>query len=72
MQISKFLIKDIDGCKNNPETSVTTKIGEYIPTDFSMSTISSFKDKKIKHGVYRDKDSMEKFGVCLKKHAGRR
>ena len=35
------LIRKIDGCKNNPENSLTTKVGEHIPSGFSMSTISS-------------------------------
>ena len=26
----------IDGCKNNPENSSTTKISEHIPSDFPM------------------------------------
>ena len=29
----------IDGCKNNPENSFTTKVGKHIPSGFSMSTI---------------------------------
>ena len=33
----------IDKCKNNTENSSTTKVGEHIPSDFWMSTISSFK-----------------------------
>ena len=37
------LIEKIDGCKNNPENSSTSKVSEHIPSDFSMSTISSFK-----------------------------
>ena len=37
------LIDQIDGCKNNPENSSTTKLGEHILAAFSMSTISSFK-----------------------------
>ena len=36
----------MDGCENNPEKSPTKKGGEDIPSGFSMSTISSFKDKK--------------------------
>ena len=31
------LIKKIDGCKNNPENSFTTKAREYIPSCFSKS-----------------------------------
>ena len=36
------LIEKIVGCKTSPENSSTTKVGEHIPSDFSMSTISSF------------------------------
>ena len=36
------LIEKIDGCKNSPANSFTTKVGEHIPSGFSMSTISSF------------------------------
>ena len=28
------LIEKIDGCKNNPENSLTTKLGEHIPSSF--------------------------------------
>ena len=38
------LIEKIDGCKNNPDNSFTTKVGQHIPSGFSMSTISSFKN----------------------------
>ena len=38
------LIVNIDGCKSNPEKSSMTKLSENIPSDFSMSAISSFKD----------------------------
>ena len=34
------LIEKIDGFKNNPEKSSTAKVGEHIPSGFSMSTIS--------------------------------
>ena len=33
------LIRKIDGCKNNPENSSTTKVSKHIPTGFLMSTI---------------------------------
>ena len=36
------LIEKIDGCANNPKNSSTTKIGEYIPCKYSMSTIPAF------------------------------
>ena len=38
------LIEKIDGCKNNPDNSFTTKVGQHIPSGFSMSTISLFKN----------------------------
>ena len=28
------LIEKIDGCKNNPENSFTTKVGKHIPSGF--------------------------------------
>ena len=34
------IIEKIDGCKNNPENSSTTKVSQHIPSDLSMSTIS--------------------------------
>ena len=37
------LIEKIEGCKNNPENLSATKVGDNIPSGFSMSTISSFK-----------------------------
>ena len=36
----------MDGCKDNPKISSTTKVSEHISLDFSMSTISLFKDRK--------------------------
>ena len=36
--------RKIDGCKNNPENSSATKVCEHIPSGFSMSIISSFKN----------------------------
>ena len=40
------IIEKTDGCKNNPESSSTTEVSEYIPSGFSMSTISSFRNRK--------------------------
>ena len=42
----KCLIEKIDGCKSNPENSSATKADENISIGFSMSTISSFNNKK--------------------------
>ena len=53
--------KNLDECKNNPENSFTLKVGEYIPSDFSISTIPLFKSIENKHDVYRGKDSVKKF-----------
>ena len=63
------IIEKIDGCKNNPENSSTTKVSEHIPSDFSMSTIFSFRSIENKHDVYRDKDFMKRFCKSLREHA---
>ena len=62
------VVENIDGCKNNPENSSTTKVGEYIPSGFSVSTISSFRNIENKHDVYRGKDCMKKFSGFLRQH----
>ena len=43
----KSLIGKIDGCKNNPIKSSTTKVIEHIQSCFSMPTILSLKNKKM-------------------------
>ena len=43
----KYIIEKIDGCKNNPENSSTTKVSEHIPSGFSMSTIQPLEAQKI-------------------------
>ena len=53
------LIEKIDGCKNNPENSSTTKVSGHIPLSFLMSTISSFKNIENKHDVYKGKNCMK-------------
>ena len=55
------MIEKIDGLKNNPERSSTTKVSEDIFSVFSVSTISSFKDIENKHDVNRGKDCTKKF-----------
>ena len=55
------IIEKIDGCKNNPENSSTTKVSKHIPSGFSMSTIFSFRSIENKHNVYRGKDCMKRF-----------
>ena len=37
---NRKIIEKIDGCKNNPENSSTTKVSEQIPSSFLTSTIS--------------------------------
>ena len=60
------LIEKIDGCKNNPEKSTTTKLNEHIPSDSSMSTILLLKDIEKKHNVYKGVDCMKKFCESLR------
>ena len=55
------IIEKIEGCKNSTENSSTKKVSEYIPSGFSMSTISSFRSIENNHDVYRGKDCMKKF-----------
>ena len=62
------IIEKIDGCKNNPENSSTTKVSEHIPSGFSVSTISSFRSTENEH-MYRVKDCMKKFCEFLREHA---
>ena len=42
------IIEKIDGCRNNPGSSPTTKASDHILSGFSMSTISSFRSTKKK------------------------
>ena len=55
------MMEKIDGCKNNPENSSTTKVSKYIPSRFLMSTISKFRSIENKHDVQRGKDCMKNF-----------
>ena len=64
----EWLIEKIDGCKNNLENTSTTKVGEHIPSGFSMSIILSFKSIENKHDIYRGKDCIKKFCESLRKH----
>ena len=40
------LIRKIDGCANNPENYLTTKVGEHITCEYSMSTMSCLTIQK--------------------------
>ena len=57
----EYLIEKIDGCNNNPKNSSTRKVSKHIPSGFSMSTISLFRNKENKHDVCRGKNCMKKF-----------
>ena len=63
------IIEKIDGCKNNPESSSTTKVSKHISSGFSLPTISSFRSIENKHDVYRGKDCMKKFCESLRENA---
>ena len=63
------LIKKIDGCANNPENSLTTKIGEHILCRYSMLTIWAFDNIESQYTLYRRKDCMKKFCESLREHA---
>ena len=68
MQNLKCVIEKIDRRKINPESSSIKKIGEHIPSSFSMSKTSSSKSIENKHDVYRGKDSMKKFYKSFREH----
>ena len=57
-----------NGCRNNPENSSTTKIGEHIPCGYSMSTILGFDHIENKHTLYHGKDCVKKFCNSLREH----
>ena len=63
------LIKEKDGCANNPENSPTAKIGEHILCRYSMSTIWAFDNIKTKYNLYRREDCMKNFCTSLREHA---
>ena len=63
------LIEKIDGCKNNPKSSSTSKVGKHIPSSFSMSAIFPSKSMENKHDEYRGKDCMKNFCESLREHA---
>ena len=44
------------------------KVGEHIPSRFSMSTISSFKNIENMNDVYRGKDCIKNFCEPLREH----
>ena len=61
----KSMSKKVNGFKNNPEKSSTTKIGEQIPSGYSMSAIWIFDDIENKHDAYRGEYYMKTFCELL-------
>ena len=47
----------------------TTKLGEHIQSNFSISTISSFKIIEGKHDANRRRDCRKKYCQFLREHA---
>ena len=64
----EYIIEKIKGCKSSTENSSTKKVSKHIPSDFSMSTISSFRSTENKHDVYRGKDCMKRFSEFFREH----
>ena len=54
-----------DECANNLKNSSTTKIGERIPCEYSMSNTSI----ESKHSLYGGEDCLKKFCTSLRAHA---
>ena len=63
------LLKNIDGCKYNPEHLFTIKVSEHIPWGFSTSRKTSLKSIENMHDVYRGKDYMRKFYESIGENA---
>ena len=63
------IIEKIDGYENNLQNLSTTKVSKHIPSGFSMSVISSFRNIENNHDAYRVKDCMKKFCESLREHA---
>ena len=51
------------------KAKVITKVNGYMPSGFSMSTISSFRSIENKQNVYRDKDCIKPICEFLREHA---
>ena len=62
------LIKEIDGCANDPEKSSTTKIGEHIFCGYSIQTIWALDNIENKHTLYLG-DCTKKFCISLREYA---
>ena len=62
------LIKKIDGCTNNPEKFLTTKLGENIRCGYSMSIICLFYLVRKKHALFCGESCMKKLCSSLREH----
>ena len=61
-------IRKRDECANNPVNSLTTKIFEHIPTEYSMSRNWGFDYIEDKHTLYHGKDCVKKRCITLREH----
>ena len=62
----EYLLKKIDGSSNNPESSLTTKIGEYILG--AISTVWAFDHIENKHTFFFAEKTMKQLWESLKQH----
>ena len=63
------LLKKINTCHNNPESSSTTKINKHTASGYSLFTHCSFDTTKNKLSHSRSKNCMKNFCLDLKEHA---
>ena len=66
---AECLIDKIDGCKNNPENSLTKKVSEHIASGFSVFAVS--KNIGNRRDVYRGKYRIKRFCKSLKEYAAK-
>ena len=59
----------VEGSTNNPENSLTTKLCDHIPYEYSMSTIRTFNHVENNHTLYHGKDCMKSFCKSLREDA---
>ena len=62
------LIKKIDRCANNPENYSTTKIVEYIPCGYSMSTVWASDNIENNYTLCRGEDCTKMLCTSLREH----
>ena len=69
MQILNFWFKKKDWCKIKFKKSSTTKVGEHIPSKYSMSMIWTFYGMENKHNIYRGENCMKNYRESLRDYA---